>query len=180
MIPISSRWQNFPDRHLRRVLYPAGREQQGFGFPGAATPPGHLGHLRTPTCHTRGCVCSISTPSSLATAAVTSSTIPVPAPWLIPLIPSAEEAPDLDHNKDQGNPGSGHGAAKGDYQAVTCSWPRLQMLIPKARGEGQRRAGHRGQAEFPVRLLPSLAFTLWHPAAATANQTWNYLCFKRG
>lgn len=33
MIPMSSRWQNFPDRHLRRVLYPGGTEQHRFGFP---------------------------------------------------------------------------------------------------------------------------------------------------
>lgn len=33
MIPMSSRWQNFPDKHLRRVLYPGGREQHRFDFP---------------------------------------------------------------------------------------------------------------------------------------------------
>lgn len=47
---------------------------------------------------------SINIPRAMATGAVTSSTIPAPSPWLILLIPSAEEAPDLDHSKDQGNP----------------------------------------------------------------------------
>lgn len=49
-------------------------------------------------------MCPISTPRAMVTAAATSSTIPAPAPWLIPLIPGAEEAPDLDHSKEQGNP----------------------------------------------------------------------------
>lgn len=114
MIPMSSRWQNFPDRHLRRVLYPGGREQQGFGFPGQpccgecdATPaPGAPQGLHVPC---QGLLVpggvSISIPRAVtATAAATSSRIPAPGPWLIPLIPRAKEAPDLDHSKDQGNP----------------------------------------------------------------------------
>lgn len=104
MIPMSSRWQNFPDRHLRRVLYPAGREQQGFGFAGqrcygdwdVIPAPGAPQDLHVPGGS------SISTPR--VTTAVTSSVIPAPGPWLIPLIPGAEEAPDLDPSKDQGNP----------------------------------------------------------------------------
>lgn len=44
------------------------------------------------------------------------------------------------------------------------------------------QAGYHGAAVSPCPpnawLLPSLAFMPRHPAAATANQTWNYLCFK--
>lgn len=62
MIPMSSRWQNFPDRHLSRVLYPGGREQQSLASQGNAAagtvmPSQHLGHLRTSMCHARA-VCA--------------------------------------------------------------------------------------------------------------------------
>lgn len=62
MIPMSSRWQNFPDRHFRRVLYPGGREQQSLASQaspatGTAMPSQHLGHLRTFMCHARA-VCA--------------------------------------------------------------------------------------------------------------------------
>lgn len=58
MIPMSSRWQNFPDRHLRRVLYPGGKEQRGSRVwgqcKGAATASRHRGDPKDlHVCHSR-------------------------------------------------------------------------------------------------------------------------------
>lgn len=107
MIPMSSRWQNFPDRHLRRVLYPGERAAQ-VQLSRAAVLLGHLGDLRTSMHSARACMCletvSISITRAIATATVISRMIPDPSPWLAPLISSTEEAHALDHGKDHGNP----------------------------------------------------------------------------
>lgn len=67
---------------------------------GTAMPSQHLGDLRTSMHHARGCTCL----ETVSTAAVISSTIPDPGPWLAPLISSTKEAHALDHGKDHGNP----------------------------------------------------------------------------
>lgn len=58
--------------------------------------------------HVKGCMClqtvSISSPWAIATAAVISSMIPHPGPWLAPPISSARETHVPDHSKDEGNP----------------------------------------------------------------------------
>ena len=144
MIPMSSRWQNFPDRHLRRVLYPGGREQHRFGFPeqryrdcdAILAPGGTSG----PPCVVPEAACAWSIPRAIATAPVLSSMIPDPGPWLTPPVSSAKEAHALDHGKDPRSPGSGHIAAEEHYQAVTLVLVMLSDPSPYGRWRGAARS----------------------------------------
>lgn len=112
----------------------------------------------------RSCVCPISTPGAMATAAAPSSTIPAPGPWLIPLIPGAEEAPDLDHSKEQGNPRV--------RSELLREITRLLLGLssdadPQGQGQGQRGAGQQGAGRIPD---PAVAFIGIHAVAPGSSR----------